>query len=56
MSSFLKIALVCCLSLSQASLLEDYGFAFFSPKEETVVEEEISGPGGMLYSVPKTIV
>ena len=58
MSKFLKLAgLICLLSVSQANLLDDYGFSIFNPEEEKgkAVEEELSGPGGMIYSVPKTI-
>ena len=59
MSNFMKLAaIICCtISLSQANILDDYGFNVFNPAEEKgkEVEEELSGPGGMIYSVPKTI-
>ena len=38
-------------------MFDDYGITWFNPEEEKgkEIEEEISGPGGMIYSVPKTI-
>ena len=60
MSKYLKLSILIILSsmsIVHGNIFEDYGITWFTPEvdRKNAVEDELSGPGGMIYSVPKTV-